>query len=106
MIKNCPICSQELVLIDYKDFRSTSKKLRCNNSYSHFEIVFTESNNFYCSLDINNFNCQWYFQSQTIYLQRNGYHPGKTMRSIPWFVPDFDDMDKLLNKLKLYTVLL
>jgi len=103
MIENCPLCYAELQKMTYKSLVVDRK---CTQFNRHFTIEYKKDQKIYCSLDINGLNWQWYFQAKTIYIQQIGYHPGKIMRSIPWFDPDFNDMDKLLNKLKLYTVLL
>jgi hypothetical protein len=103
MIIRCPLCSRLLQIIDHS---YNTKQCRCVYSNKHFYINYTDGKEYFCNFNINDWNYQFYYQSYQIFLQQIGYHPGKIMRQIPWFKPDFNDMDKLLNKLKLYTVLL
>lgn len=100
----CPICNSNMIneFIVGKDRKESLRKL-CSLRLSH-QLIFTSVNNDYDLVDSLIFiNVEFLvnFISGNSILIKNYVH--KKTIVIPYFEPDFSNIKKMLNKIKLYS---
>lgn len=110
---HCPKCKSPLLNTQVK-LRNGNEiwKKSCVNRVDHdFVSLTTEGNDdslAVVSLTINFQNqirCHWILTKNKIFVTKGGISPLKEKgQEIPWFEPDFDAYDKLINKIKKYVI--
>lgn len=119
---NCPKCHSPLTQEEmpfvrddylYKTKKTDARKGKiwkksCNRHLNHtFSIIFDINSEMTISTHISlpvqkSFIIySWYFADQKLQLNNDSSN-----NSLPWFEPDFKDWNKLINKLKTYTLFL